>query len=219
MKQTIRFNRFWQILYPLAIYYVLYNGFAILFNSIIGQGNHRLLWLGIAGLITLIPVYKIYKELPIYRPEKKLQRETLLKEVGIILGVVIIGILLNIILTQTGLVQVSKGYKSANKTLYDGDFITRVFATCITIPILEEVIYRGIILGQLKIWYSPKIAIPLSAFFFGAMHFNVVQLIYGCLMGLVLGYAYFKTSKLWVVIVAHGLTNFVVVCITTFILN
>ena len=60
-----------------------------------------------------------------------------------------------------------------------------------------------------------KTAVIISAFLFGIMHFNVVQFLYGFLVGMAISAVYVKTSRLWVVMVAHGLTNFVVVLAAT----
>ena len=54
----------------------------------------------------------------------------------------------------------------------------------------------------------------LSAFLFGIMHFNVVQFLYGFVMGLALGYIYVRYRRLWIPMVAHGLVNFVVILVT-----
>ena len=109
----------------------------------------------------------------------------------------------------------SSGYAQANATLYAGGLLTKIFANCISIPILEELVYRGIVCGQLSLWYDEKIAVIISAFCFGIMHFNVVQFLYGFLVGLAIATVYIKTRKLWVVIVAHGLTNFIVVILAS----
>ena len=98
------------------------------------------------------------------------------------------------------------------------------------IPSLEELLYRGIICGQIEAWGSinsvlidkpakPSVgyrvaAVLISALIFGALHFNVVQFLYACVMGCFLGVAYIRTHRLWVVMVAHGLTNLVVILAT-----
>ena len=63
--------------------------------------------------------------------------------------------------------------------------------------------------------YMGILYIIISAFCFGIMHFNVVQFLYGFLVGLAIATVYIKTRKLWVVIVAHGLTNFIVVILAS----
>lgn len=73
----------------------------------------------------------------------------------------------------------------------------------VIMPILGEILFRGIILrGYLKN-YTPLKAILLSAFFFGIIHFNVAQFITAFLIGLFLGYLYWQTKSLSLCIVIH----------------
>ncbi len=109
------------------------------------------------------------------RAEKVWDKETFPRECLYILGVVALGLILNFIISHTPLVAYSSGYAQANATLYAGGLLTKIFANCISIPILEELVYRGIVCGQLSLWYDEKIAVIISAFCFGIMHFNVVQ--------------------------------------------
>ena len=210
-----KINRVWQIAYPILVYYVLYNVFYMVLCFLFGGVMDRLFWLGVASLLTLPFLVQIYRKLPIVRAEKTFDSTALPKEGLMILVVVLLGVGLNLLVSHTPLVEVSEGYASANETLFTGDFFSKVFANCICIPVLEELVYRGIVCGQLKLWYSPKTAVIISAFLFGIMHFNVVQFLYGFLVGMAISAVYVKTSRLWVVMVAHGLTNFVVVLAAT----
>lgn len=86
----------------------------------------------------------------------------------------------------------------------------------IILPILEEIIFRGIILRG--IIESKKVLFPLlfSAFLFMLIHINVLafeksipNMISSFLFGLLLGYLYLKTEKLIYPIILHGLSNFI----------
>lgn len=77
----------------------------------------------------------------------------------------------------------------------------------ITGPILEEVLFRGIILDGFLNRYRPGKAIFWSAFLFGLFHLNPWQFIPGFLIGLLLGYIYFKTRSLIPVIFIHVINN------------
>lgn len=211
MKPSFRVNRVWQIGYPLAVYFIVYNLAYKLFCVIFSKIGSPLFWLGISAAITIPLIYGMYKKLPTIKCEKRFQSETIFKELALVALIVAIGIGLNICITQLSLVGESAGFEKANQTLYSGGLFARIFSTCICIPILEELLYRGVICGQLGLWYNNVIAALVSAFLFGMMHFNMVQFIYAFCMGLVLGYIFLRTKKLWVVMLAHGLTNLVVV--------
>ncbi|MFC2116225.1 lysostaphin resistance A-like protein [Bacteroidota bacterium] len=77
----------------------------------------------------------------------------------------------------------------------------------ITGPILEEVLFRGIILDGFLSRYKPGKAIFWSAFLFGLFHLNPWQFIPGFLIGLLLGYIYLKTRSLIPVILIHIVNN------------
>jgi membrane protease YdiL (CAAX protease family) len=77
----------------------------------------------------------------------------------------------------------------------------------ITGPVLEEVLFRGIILEGFLRRYKPGKAIFWSAFLFGLFHLNPWQFIPGFLIGLLMGYIYLKTRSLIPVILVHVANN------------
>ncbi len=206
-----RGNCVWQIVYPIAMYYVIYNILYTLFRYLFRESESALFCLGLASMLTIPFLYSVYKRAPVLRPAKWFERQTIVKELLYILSIIIFGIVLNIIISHTPLAEQSAQFAKANATLLSGNLVTKVYANCICIPILEEIVYRGIVCGQLQIWTNQTAAVVISAFLFGIMHFNLVQFLYGFLVGLVLSYVYTKTNKLWVVILAHSLTNLIVV--------
>lgn len=211
MKTNIPWNRVGQIVYPLAVYYIVYNLAYVVLTALFAHTFSNLFCLGIASLLTIPWIYRMYQTFPIIKAKKILERETFLQEIFLVFLTVLFGILLNVFLTRLSLLGDSKGYLRANETLYSGGTLTQIFVTCICIPLLEELLYRGIICGQLDLWLGKFPAVILSAFLFGVMHFNLVQFIYGFLVGLVLGLVYLCKKKLWIVVLAHGITNLIVV--------
>ncbi|MBA7591923.1 hypothetical protein ES708_34094 [subsurface metagenome] len=77
----------------------------------------------------------------------------------------------------------------------------------ITGPILEEALFRGIILDGFLTRYKPGKAIFWSALLFGLFHLNPWQFIPGFLIGLLLGYIYLKTRSIIPVILVHIVNN------------
>ncbi len=77
----------------------------------------------------------------------------------------------------------------------------------ITGPILEEVLFRGVILDGFLNRYKPGKAIFWSALLFGLFHMNPWQFIPAFLIGLLLGYIYLKTRSLFPVIFIHIINN------------
>ena len=84
-------------------------------------------------------------------------------------------------------------------------------------PLLEEWLCRGVILkGLLNRGYSPAVAIVWSASMFGVMHMNPYQAIPAFLVGLLLGWIYWRTRSLWTVIFIHAVNNGISVALTRF---
>ena len=115
------------------------------------------------------------------------------------------------LLTQIGIAQVSDGFKRAENTLSDGDIIIKLLCNCLVIPILEELLLRGIITGQLYLWYGLIPSVLFSSIFFGILHNNIVQFIYALIVGIGLGVMYVKTKRLSLCIIAHCLINLIVI--------
>lgn len=75
------------------------------------------------------------------------------------------------------------------------------------IPILQEVLFRGIILKSFLSNYRPLKAILLSSLFFGLFHFNLAQLVTGFISGVFIGYFFWQTKSLGLCVIIHSLYN------------
>ena len=83
-------------------------------------------------------------------------------------------------------------------------------AVGILAPLAEEVVFRGAILRTLLGIMSKKnhwVAIIISAALFGLAHFNAAQFINALLMGLLLGWMYYRTGSLVPGILLHWVNN------------
>ncbi len=77
-------------------------------------------------------------------------------------------------------------------------------------PITEELVFRGAILRTLLSLFDKKyhwIPIALSAVVFGAVHGNVPQFVHASLMGLILGWMYYRTESISPGVVFHWINN------------
>ena len=80
---------------------------------------------------------------------------------------------------------------------------------CIAVigPVLEELLFRGAITKVLLKKYSPVKAIVFSALVFGIFHINPAQVVSATLIGLLIGWVYYKTASLIPCILMHILNN------------
>jgi len=81
----------------------------------------------------------------------------------------------------------------------------------IVAPLSEEILFRGIILRGLVNRYSPTKAILISAILFSLFHLNPYQFFAAFVMGLFLGYLYFRIKSILPCILAHSISNLLVV--------
>lgn len=82
-----------------------------------------------------------------------------------------------------------------------------IVSTCILAPLCEEFLCRGMMLRGMLHTMSPRKAIIWSAVLFAVMHMNPWQSIPAFLIGLLLGWVYWRTHSLWATIFLHCLNN------------
>ena len=96
------------------------------------------------------------------------------------------------------------------KKMFDDLFdpnVATFFSVIIAAPILEEAIFRGIILNGLLKNYPPQTAIIASAAIFAAVHLNPWQAIPAFLGGLLMSWMYWKTNSIIPGIILHFCNN------------
>ena len=75
-------------------------------------------------------------------------------------------------------------------------------------PLAEELVFRGAILRSLLRWVKrPWVAIVISAVFFAVAHLNPAQLPHAFLVGLLLGWMYYRTHSIIPGIMVHWVNN------------
>ncbi len=87
--------------------------------------------------------------------------------------------------------------------------IVSLFTVAIAAPLLEEFIFRGVVLDGFLKRYSPTKAIIWSSILFGIAHLNPWQFISAFAIGCVMGWVYYRTKNLWLCIFMHFVNNFV----------
>lgn len=74
-------------------------------------------------------------------------------------------------------------------------------------PVLEELLFRGLLLRGLLRLQPAVAAIPLSAAVFAVLHANLFQLVPAFTAGLLFGWVYVKTGSLLLPITGHAFWN------------
>lgn len=84
--------------------------------------------------------------------------------------------------------------------------ILTFFRVAVTAAIVEEIAFRGYVMGTLR-FYGDGFAIAVSSVVFAAMHGNMVQAPFALMAGIALGYLSVKTGTIWTGIIIHALNN------------
>lgn len=97
----------------------------------------------------------------------------------------------------------AKGVLSAYKL---GFWLSLLFIVILG-PIIEECVFRGLMLQGLLQRYSVKKAVIASAVLFGLVHVNPLLIIWGFILGLLLGWLFVLTRSLLPCVLVHALGN------------
>lgn len=82
-----------------------------------------------------------------------------------------------------------------------------IVSAVILAPIMEELIFRKLVLDRLA-GYGPAVAMVVSALVFGLAHGNFYQFFYAFLLGLIFAYIYLRTGKVRYSMMLHMMVNF-----------
>lgn len=96
-----------------------------------------------------------------------------------------------------------------NENIGGGSFIGAVVVAVIGAPLIEEIVFRGIVFRSLRRVSPAWVAILASSVLFGLYHMNLVQIVYATLMGIVAGIIYEKSNNLLFPILVHVANNLV----------
>ena len=105
-----------------------------------------------------------------------------------------------------------------------GSNLLLIFIICAAIvsPIMEELLFQGIIQGGLFKKLNPAVAIIITAGLFSLVHGNIDNLL-KCLVifiqGLSYAYIYYKTKDIRFAILGHGLNNFLAIMETLMLIK
>lgn len=218
MEQRTSFRKAWSVVYPILLYYVI-NYLVVLLLAMLTQAvggiyqgvfattirNHSaslsagMKGIGmLAGMVASIPAWKQENgtKPPLAAFGKRedttgLDRGRKIKKllIGSFMGIVT-ALFLNSLFTLLHVTESSQTFDSVAAVQFSVPFFLGIVLYGVVAPLSEEVLFRGIVFRRMKRLYSVPIALIGSAIFFGAFHGNLVQAIYGTIMGLFLACLY-----------------------------
>jgi hypothetical protein len=99
-------------------------------------------------------------------------------------------------------------YSEMMESIMSGqNFILEILLTGILVPIIEEIMYRGLVFDQLRKNLPLSLALIFQALIFGLIHLNMVQGTYAFMIGILLGVALIRSRSIILPIAIHMGTN------------
>ena len=115
------------------------------------------------------------------------------------------------------LAPVFEKYEHLAQFITGGDFVLSLLAVGIIGPIFEEILFRGLIFGELRKITKVRVALLLQALLFGAFHMNVIQSSYAFIIGILLGFVYYRSNSILAPMLVHITINSSTVLLTQFV--
>ena len=122
---------------------------------------------------------------------------------GVYFGSLIGQFLMTIVSVITGETMVNQ----VEEMIMDMSLWAVILSAVILAPIMEELIFRKLVLDRLA-GYGPAVAMSVSALVFGLAHGNFYQFFYAFLLGLIFAYIYLRTGKVRYSMMFHMMVNF-----------
>jgi membrane protease YdiL (CAAX protease family) len=100
-----------------------------------------------------------------------------------------------------------ESYEQVAELITGGEFVISLVTIGIIAPVFEEILFRGLVFGELRKVSKLPLAIVLQALIFGIYHMNVIQGSYAFLLGILLGFVYYRSSTIIAPVIIHITIN------------
>lgn len=212
-----KFYNVWSILYPIFFYYVISGFVFFALNILMGEAQEiymlkQLISSG-ATIPFLVSLWKqdMYVENVVYGKLRQPVGKIVLQIVLTCVAAGALGVALNNFIAMTPLVQASTGFQTANENFFAGEIWLEILASCVIVPVAEELLFRGVILKRASVMAGERMGIVFSALLFGLIHMNLVQFVYAALLGILLAAVVVKTRWVWLAVIGHASANLIAI--------
>lgn len=207
-------SNIWEIFYPIVLYYLVsslaFFGMTILFGE--SDEIYMLKQMVSSGMTIpfLLNLKKqdAYAEEVVYGKGEKLSvKQAILLGTLSFLSLAAFGVALNDFIAMTPLVEISTGFQNVNQAFFGGGVLLEILASCVVVPIAEELLFRSVVLKRSSLLLGERLGIVFSALLFGVIHMNLVQFLYATLLGAMLAVFAVKTKRVWLAVLGHAAAN------------
>lgn len=238
MKKDMRadnwFMRIWKIIYPMLIFLLISQIVVIVSLIVMGAVimlknsysemdtmaiisdvlNSNMLLITLFTHIATIPIlYWFYK-----RDKKKIYLKSQV-DIVVVVFVAILAICacigVNTLVSISGLPKLfPNDLEETSQALYSEAIWVQILAMVIGAPIVEELIFRGLIFKRMRTYCGFLSAAIVSSLCFGVFHGRIIQGVYGFIIGFILAAIFEKTKSLKMCILFHLVANATSVALT-----
>jgi len=120
------------------------------------------------------------------------------------------------IFSVTDVIKFFPSYEDVSVVIAGDHFIVQLISIGFAAPVVEELIFRGVIMGRMK-WLPVWAAVLIQALLFGIAHLNLFQGLYAFLAGILLALVYVKYRSLLLAIIGHMAFNLASVLLGEFL--
>lgn len=215
MKKLYAVNIF-KIIYPVAVYFIISFSISFLLKvSKIAIGMEDLIIILLAeqivSLAVIVWIYRVQnKTATIVTYRYGLASMGFKNTVLILLSTYLMLNITGLIALVLRLNERFPSYSEIMKILSEGPVAVRLAAIAILAPVLEEVLFRGIIFSRMREISNFHISAVISSLLWAAAHMNMVQGITAFVYGLFLSFLFEKFKALWVPMLSHCAFNLTV---------
>ncbi len=189
----------------LLVCMLLFAPVLLLFDHLFGRD----IAFGVFYLLSMgVPAYYLHRKRKKNAPEATYKLEWKQPRILIVLILASLGLLLGIIAPIMDMMPMPEWLIEVFLSMADHSLIYAIITAVVLAPILEEIIFRGIVLDGLLKNYSPPKAIIISSLVFAAIHLNPWQFVSAFIGGLFIGWVYYRTRNLAYAIIIHAANNF-----------
>ena len=123
---------------------------------------------------------------------------------------------LNFLFSVTGFTGSSQAFEQTAQAQFGVDFWLGIILYGLLSPIAEEAVFRGLIYNRMKRCFRYEIALVVSSLLFGCYHGNLVQAVYGTILGLLMAYMYELYGSFAAPVLFHAVANVSIYVMVTY---
>lgn len=188
------------VLFPVMIHFLALQCAALLGGSAM-DGTLRTT---LAAVVTLPVFWNAYqKDRELWKKDKK--KITWYAVVLTAVGAVVLNVALSTLIAQFASDQGISN--AAQEELLAGKFLFQLVGLGILVPLVEEILFRGLVFGKLERYLSVPAAVLVGAGLFALYHGNLIQIMFAFPMGIILNLLYRYYGGVLMPFLFHAASN------------